>query len=248
MKISIITVSYNSRDTLESACKSLYDQSYKNFEHILIDGASEDDTLMRLNGYKKKIDVLVSEPDRGVYDALNKGLQYCSGDIIGLLHSDDMFAHERALEMVADTFERTGCNATYSDLDFVERNNPDKVVRRWRSGCFDPKRIRHGWMVPHPTLFLSRELCMSNGPFDLTYKTASDYDFMLGIMQRPDLNVEYIPEVLVRMRMGGISTKNIGSVIRKSREDLQIMQQRGLPRPWIALAYKNLSKIPQFLG
>jgi len=245
LKISVVTAVFNSVSTIDQAIRSVESQVGANVEHIVVDGASSDGTLAILLDRRESISVLVSEPDHGIYDALNKGIALATGDVVGFLHSDDLYADEHVLARIAAAFENSDVDAVYGDLDYVQRCRPDRVLRQWRSGMFSPRALSTGWMPPHPTLYLRRELYARLGNFDTAYRIASDYEFMLRLLSDPRVKVVYLPEVFVRMRMGGASNRSLSNILRKSREDYKALRSHrvgGL----IALALKNFRKLPQF--
>lgn len=245
MKISVITAVYNNRDTIADALDSTLAQTHANTELIVVDGGSRDGTLDVLRGYNDRLGKLISEPDHGIYDALNKGVRLASGDVVGFMHSDDVFADEKVLAKVALAFADPDVDAVYGDLVYVKKESPDQVVRHWRSGEFAPQKLRRGWMPPHPTLYVRREIYDRLGSFNTDYRIAADYDFMLRLLSQPGVNVAYIPEVLVKMRLGGASNRSLKNVIRKSREDYAALRRNGVGGLG-ALLWKNLSKLPQF--
>lgn len=246
MKISIVTAVYNRERTIAEALASVASQSYRNVEHVIIDGASRDGTLAVVRTFAGPGVVIVSEPDRGIYDALNKGITRASGDVIGLMHSDDIFAHDRVLEKVADAFADPAVDLVYGDLDYVAAADISRVVRHWRSGDFSPRKLRRGWMPPHPTVFARARVFREHGLYDTSYRIAADYEAMLRFFGRAGLRSAYIPEVLVKMRTGGASNRSLAHIMLKSREDLRAMRSNGVGSVGTLLA-KNLSKLPQFL-
>ena len=221
-------------------------QSHLNREHVVIDGASTDGTVALLKAHRAQLGVLVSEPDRGIYDALNKGLAHVGGDVVGLLHADDAFADVSVLARVAEAFADPAVDAAYGDLVYVAREAPDRVIRYWRAEAFRPQRLRWGWMPPHPTLYLRRSLYERFGGFDTRYQIAADYDLMLRMLSQIQGRVEYLPQVLVRMRLGGVSNRSVGKILRKSWEDYQALRANRVGGVG-ALVWKNLSKLPQFV-
>ena len=248
MKISIVTAVYNGIATIGDALASVQGQVGAEVEHVVVDGGSTDGTALYLHEREQQLARLVIERDRGIYDALNKGFfKLSTGDVVGLLHADDVFAHDRVLAHVAQAFAADpAVEAVYGDLQYVRRDEPSKVVREWKSGAFSRERLRWGWMPPHPTLFLRRDLLRRVGPFNLEYRIAADYEFILRVFgQSPDIKVTYLPEVLVRMRLGGESNRSLRNVMRKSREDLRALRAHGVGGVGALLA-KNLSKLPQF--
>ena len=245
--ISIITAVYNNRETLSAALDSILGQTNIHVELVVIDGGSTDGTLEVLRSYEDHLDVLVSEPDHGIYDALNKGIQRASGDVVGFLHSDDLFADPGVLSRIAAAFDDPEVGAVYGDLLYVRKDNPDQVVRYWRSGVFSRRRLGWGWMPPHPTLYVRRHEYERHGLFDTSFRIAADYDFILRLLGREGVVVRYIPEVLVKMRLGGASNRSLRNIVRKSSEDLRALRCNGIGGLG-ALMWKNLSKLPQFLG
>ena len=244
-KISLITVVFNNKDFILDCLNSLASQTYTNFEHIVVDGGSSDGTLEILQANKAKIDVLISEPDHGVCDAWNKGVALSSGDLIGFLHSDDVF-DDHALENIAREFIDKDIDVTYADLVYISRDS-GKVVRRWYAGEFDDKKIDNGWMPPHPTLFVKSDIYKKIGKFDLTYKISGDYLSILRIFKIPNLKTSYIPKFLVKMRLGGVSNKP-SNLIKKAIEDYKALKTVGYSTKAAIYIYikKNLTKIPQF--
>ncbi|MBS9432265.1 glycosyltransferase family 2 protein [Photorhabdus hainanensis] len=245
MKISIITATYNSEKTLADTLLSLEKQTYQNIEYIIIDGASEDNTLMMINKNSTRVTTIISEPDKGIYDALNKGIATATGDIVGFLHSDDLFAYPEAIADIVAMFEKYKCEAVYGDLQYVSKNNINNVVRYWKSGPFYPKKMQYGWMPPHPTFYMKRKLYNKWGGFDLNFKISSDYDSITRYIINHNIKLIYLPKVIIKMRIGGESNRLENTLLR-SKEIIRIMKSRRIFWP-IALIYRNLSKLPQFL-
>jgi glycosyltransferase involved in cell wall biosynthesis len=247
MKISVITAVRNNRDTIAAALDSVLAQSHPDIELVVIDGASTDGTLEVLQQYAPRLQVLISEPDRGIYDALNKGLAHASGDVVGFLHADDFLADRSILAVIAATFADDTLDGVYGDLQYVSKSQPDRIVRQWRSRPFQPVLLARGWMPPHPTLYLRREIYRRFGGFDTSYHIAADYDFMLRILCSGELRLHYLPQVLVRMRTGGASNRSLRNLLHKSREDWRAIRRHRVGGLRTLLA-KNLSKLPQFFG
>ena len=244
MKISIITATYNSYPAIIDCIKSVARQSLKP-EHILIDGGSKDMTLGTIKN-SNSVSKHISEPDKGIYDALNKGIKLATGDIIGFLHSDDLLASNDIFEKISETFEETKADVVYGDLVYVDKEDTEKVIRYWKSKSFKAGLLKRGWMPAHPTVFAKKEVYEKLGLFDLSFKIAADYDLMLRIFQDQGLKFIYLPEVITRMRIGGASNKSIKNIIKKSTEDYRAIKKNGLPLSAWTLALKNLSKLPQF--
>ena len=199
MKVSIITVTYNSADTLQSCIDSVANQSYKNIEHIVIDGNSKDNTLEII---QKNTSVLryISEPDNGLYDAMNKGLKLVSGDVIGILNSDDIYENN---DVISDVVNALGSyEALYTDLCYVDSHDINLVGRYWKSGEYNRKSFKYGWMPPHPTLFLRREVYEKYGDFNLELKSSADYELMLRFLYKEGVEAVYLPKITVKMREG----------------------------------------------
>lgn len=243
--LSIITVVFNRAATVGDAAKSLYAQSFGDFEHVVQDGGSTDETIATLNDIGDPRMRLVSERDSGIYDAINRAVARCTGDYIGLVHSDDMFADEHVLADVVRELERSGADALYGDLDYISAEDPSRVIRRWRAGSWRPGLLKRGWMPPHPTLFIRRSICERFGAYDASFRIAADYDAMVRWFSIPDFKPTYLPQTLVKMRVGGVSNRSLRDVIRKSREDLRVIRTHRLGGIGVILR-KNLSKVGQF--
>jgi glycosyltransferase involved in cell wall biosynthesis len=247
MKISIITVVYNNSEFIEDCINSVLSQSYDDIEYIIIDGASTDGTLEIVKQYAAGIAKIVSEPDRGIYDAMNKGLSLATGEVIGILNSDDFYPHLHVLKRVADMFEANRIDSCYGDLVYVEPHNKAKVARFWRSGPYDKRRFYNGWMPPHPTFFVHRSIYERYGRFDPAFGTSADYELMLRFLLKYEISSAYIPEVLVKMRGGGVSNASVKNRILANRMDRLAWRANGLrPYPW-TLFLKPILKIRQFI-
>lgn len=245
MKISVITVTYNNQETIEQTILSVLNQTYKNIEYIVIDGNSTDKTLKIINKYRNQIALIISEADKGMYDALNKGIMKASGDIIGFLHADDFYPSDKVLEKVEHTFKVYGSQSVYGDLDYVSAENPKKIIRKWKSGKFEYRKLKKGWMPPHPTFFVLRDVYWKYGFFNLNYKIAGDYDLMLRFLGKHKITTAYLPEVLVKMRWGGKSNQSIKNIILKSKEDYHALKNNKVGGLY-SLFLKNFRKINQF--
>ena len=246
IKISIVTATLNCVDTVGDCLASVRAQSYGAREHVVIDGASRDGTVAMLQAHRGELVVLVSEPDGGIYDALNKGIRHASGDVVGFLHADDLYADVDVLSRVAESFADPAVEAVYGDLVYVAKDDTARVIRYWRAGEFRRSRLSWGWMPPHPTLFLRRALHERFGLFDTHYRIAADYDLMLRLLSRLSGQVVYLPQVLVRMRLGGESNRSLRKILLKSREDYWALRDNRIGGLG-ALAWKNLSKLQQFV-
>lgn len=245
MKISVVTAVFNNRATIAGAIDSALAQAGANLELVVIDGGSTDGTLEVLRGYGERIAVFVSEPDGGIYEALNKGISRATGEVVGFLHSDDLFADSSVLVRITRAFGDPAVDAVYGDLLYVKKDTPSQVIRYWRAGNYSPSRLGWGWMPPHPTFYVRRSVYQQLGGFDTSYRIAADYDCMLRFLARGGIRVAYIPEVLVKMRVGGASNRSLSNVLTKSAEDYRALRANGIGGVG-ALVWKNLSKIKQF--
>jgi glycosyltransferase involved in cell wall biosynthesis len=246
LQISVITAVFNRAGTLSEALRSVREQECDNLEHIVVDGGSTDGTLQVIHAHRADLAKIISEPDRGLYDALNKGIRAASGDVVGFMHADDQFASPTALSRIARAFEDPSVDAVYGDLVYVKKHDISQVVRYWRAGQYRRSQLCHGWMPPHPTFYVRRDFYSRFGGFDTRYRIAADYENMLRILWRGRARAAYIPEVLVRMRLGGVSNLSLFNMLQKSREDYAAMRQNGIGGLQ-ALMLKNLTKLPQFV-
>ncbi|MCF7888335.1 MAG: glycosyltransferase [Candidatus Omnitrophica bacterium] len=248
MKISIITVSYNSQDTIEDTIRSVLAQSYKDIEYIIVDGRSSDNTLDIVDKYKDKISNIISEEDSGIYDAMNKGIRAATGDIVGILNSDDLYINTKAISTVVKTIKDKEVDCCWGDLVYVNKYNADKVIRYWKSSEFKEGLFKIGWMPPHPSFFVKREVYDKFGVFDLNFPISADYELMLRFLERHKIEGCYIPEILVKMREGGNSRPSLINTFRANRECHRAQRKNGLKLNSFLIIKKPLSKIKQFLN
>ncbi|MEZ0609195.1 glycosyltransferase family 2 protein [Fibrella sp. WM1] len=246
MNVSIITVVYNGADTIAEAIDSVLAQTYPTIEYIVVDGGSTDGTQAIVAGYGDRISRFVSEPDEGLYDAMNKGIRLATGDVIGILNADDLYRHPDVISRVVDTFEQSGADAVYADLVYAERTNPDRVTRYWQAGDYTPGAFLRGWMPPHPTFFVRAALYRQYGYFSTELRSAADYELMLRLIHKHQILVAYLKEVTVVMRTGGVSNSSVQNRIRANREDRLAWQLNQLKPNWFTLWLKPLRKIGQF--
>jgi len=247
MRISIITVVHNSAGTIKDALASVAAQTHHDLEHIVIDGASTDDTLNIVRSHGSRVTTMVSERDGGIYEAMNKGLALATGELVGFLNADDMFSHAQAVASIARAAEENpDADAVYGDIVYVREDHPDQVLRYWRSGAFAPSKLRFGWMPPHPTFYVRTSCLVGLGNFDNRLRIAADYDFVLRTLSRANARAAYVPDVLVRMRAGGASNRSLAAMLRKSREDLWALRHNRVGGV-LTLLCKNLRKLPQFV-
>lgn len=248
MKISIITVAFNAATTLADTLQSVAAQTHPDVEHIVVDGASTDGTLDIVARHGSHIARLVSEPDKGIYDAMNKGVGLVTGDVVAFLNADDMYAHNDVVADVASIMEQERLDALFGDAVFFDTQNPSRVLRRYNSGRFLPEKLAWGWMPAHPTLFLRREVFERVGPFRTDYKIAGDFDFIARAFWRQPLRYWYLPEILVRMRTGGISTSGWRSTLLLNKEVLRACRENGIPTHWLKLLSKYPFKLLEYFG
>jgi glycosyltransferase involved in cell wall biosynthesis len=246
MKYSIITVSYNSAETIKDTVKSVIGQNYPHIEYIIIDGGSKDKTLAILKEFKKDIDILVSEADKGIYHAMNKGIEKANGDVIGILNSDDLYADESVLKDVAELFKNPENDASYADLVYVDKINTQKVRRKWVSGKYNPGAFEKGWMPPHPTFFVRKSVYEKHGLFNLDFSSAADYELMLRFIHKHKIKIDYLPRVIIKMRVGGQSNISFKNRVLANKEDRKAWEVNGLMPGKLTFIRKPLSKISQF--
>jgi glycosyltransferase involved in cell wall biosynthesis len=247
VKISIITVTYNSAQTLEHTIQSVLLQDYSDVEYIIVDGQSTDDTLSVIRKYRHKIDHFVSEKDEGLYYALNKGIALASGDIIGILHADDFYTGDDVLTGVAETFKINNADAVYADLYYVDKNNTKKIVRKWKSGKYGEGKFLWGWMPPHPAFFVKKEIYQKYGDFNTELRSAADYELMLRFIHKHKIKLAYLPEYIVKMRTGGQSNASLKNRVKANNEDRKAWDLNGIKPYFFTLTLKPLRKIFQFL-
>ncbi len=247
MKISIITVCYNSAATIRDTIESVLSQTYPDIEYIIIDGASTDATMSIVAEYKDRISRIVSEPDQGIYDAMNKGISLASGDVVGILNSDDYYPHSQVLDWVIEKFADSQVDACYGDLQYVDFHDTEKVVRHWGSGSYNHRKFYQGWMPPHPTFFVRSIIYKQYGNFHLDLGSSADYELILRFLLKHKINAVYVPRTLVRMRSGGTSNVSVGNRLQANKMDRKAWDVNGLkPYPW-TLYMKPLRKLGQFL-
>lgn len=203
MKVSIITITYNSESTLIETIDSVLNQTYKDIEYIIVDGASTDDTVSIVHSYKDRISTFISEKDNGLYHALNKGISLATGDIVGILHSDDFYTNHHIIENVVNTFKSTHADAVYADLFYVDKHDTNKIHRKWKSGNYKHGMFLQGWMPPHPTFFVKKSVYEKYGSFNLDLVSAADYELMLRFIHKHQIKMAYLPEFTIKMRVGG---------------------------------------------
>lgn len=247
MKISIITVCYNSAAYIADCLRSVDAQAWPNIEHLIIDGGSSDGTLQVIKGHERSWRRVVSEPDNGIYDAMNKGIRLSSGDVIGFINADDFYASADVLHKVAEVFADSSLGACHGDLCYVDPDLTASIVRYWRSSEFRPGLFLRGWCPAHPTFYVRRNVYERLGAFDLQYKIAADVELMMRFMEVHRIETRYIPEVLVRMRIGGMSNRSWSNVLTQNLEILRALKRHGLEPALIPfLTGKLFSRSKQF--
>ncbi len=246
MTISIITATYNSAATVRDTLSSIASQQYPFIEHIIVDGLSKDNTLEIVKDFPHVARV-ICEKDNGIYDAMNKGVQLATGDIIGILNSDDFYTNPSVLSKVAAAFEDPAVEAVYGDLQYVKVSNVEVVTRTWKSGAYKKKSIYYGWMPPHPTFFVRRQVYDKCGLFNSSLRSAADYELILRVLLKFNVHALYIPEVLVKMRVGGMSNTSLKNRLRAHREDRIAWKLNELKPYFFTLPLKPLRKIFQFI-
>jgi len=246
MKVSVITASFNNSESIVDCIKSVAGQSYKDIEHIVIDGGSSDGTLEHIKEHQCSIFKIVSEPDHGIYHALNKGIRMATGGVIGFLHADDVYSDNDVIETVSNQMEFHGVDSCYGDLLYVNKKNIAKTVRYWKSSPYQEGLFQKGWMPPHPTFFAKKEIYDKYGCFNTEFRIAADYELMLRLIGKNKITTHYIPEVLIKMRTGGESNKSLKNLLLKTSEDYRALKENEPANKYYALFMKNISKLPQF--
>ena len=266
MKVSIITVCYNSARTIADTIISVQRQTYKDIEYIVVDGNSTDGTVEIVKQFlhstkdvkpddkqgsakgasQSVITKFLCERDEGIYDAMNKGLALATGDIIGVLNSDDFYCADDIIEHVVLGFQTENTDCLYGDLNYVDSEDKNKIVRKWRSGSFRRENFFKGWMPPHPTFFVKKSCFERFGTFDTQFKSASDYELMLRFLFKESCSAQHLPKVMIHMRAGGVSNVSLNNRIRANREDRLAWKINGLKPKWFTLLRKPLSKLRQY--
>ena len=247
MKISVITVDFNAVDTIEDTIKSVMAQDYRDIEHIVIDGGSTDGTMDVVNQYREYLAMVMSEPDNGIYDAMNKGIDLATGDIIGNLNADDWYADNAVISRVANAFsENTDMDAIYGDIVYVTKNKPHRVVRYWQSQPYEEGLFEKGWMPAHPSFFVKREIYSRLGKYDLDLQIQSDFELTMRFMAVNKIKTLYLPGVMVKMRMGGVTNNRISNVIKGKLEAYKECRKNGLHVTRFFMVRKVVERVPQF--
>jgi glycosyltransferase len=246
MKVTIITVTYNAATYLQNCIDSVVGQTYPDIEHIIVDAASTDGTVEIIRNYENHVTKWVSEKDRGMYDGINKGMQMATGEIIGILNSDDVLASKDVVEAIVKCFEQNKVDSVYGDLVYVDKVNTRKVVRYWKGFTYRRFRFCYGWMPAHPTFYFKSHLLKDLGGYESHYFTAADYEFMARYLYKHRISAKYLNKLIVKMRVGGQSNRNLQSRLRANRRDYLAMKKNQIPFPFIASILKPLSKLHQY--
>ncbi|MCL2682906.1 MAG: glycosyltransferase [Bacteroidales bacterium] len=250
MKISIITVCYNSEKYIRSAIESVLNQTYSNIEHILVDGASKDTTMDIVKSYEPLFGgrmKWISEKDNGIYHAMNKGIALTTGDIVGILNSDDFYANNTILEKVERCFQEKNTDAVYGDLVYVHADKIEKIQRYWKSKNYKKNAFRWGWMPPHPAFFVKKDVYEKHGPFNTNFSSAADYEFMLRVIHKEQIKLAYLPEILIKMRAGGESNQSLKNRLHGNSEDCEAWKINGLQPYWFTRYLKPMRKFSQYI-
>ena len=246
MKISIITATFNSAQTISDCIASVNNQIYKNIEHIIIDGASKDNTVDIIKSMPNRVFKLISEPDKGIYDAMNKGISYANGDIIGILNSDDYYKEFAVIEKIVRLFEKCKTDCVYANIDYVDPNNGDKIIRKWVSGAYRLNSFKKGWHPAHPAFFVKKEIFDKYGKYDLSYELAADFELMLRFVEKYQISNCYLPESIINMRLGGATNKNLRNILKQNMECFKAFKKNNLDVSVFYPIFRLLPKIHQF--
>jgi glycosyltransferase involved in cell wall biosynthesis/GT2 family glycosyltransferase len=246
IKVSIITVVLNNQLFIDEAIRSVLSQSYSNIEYIVVDGGSTDGSIDIIKGYQDKISAFISEPDSGPYDAMNKGIEMATGEVIGFLHADDFYSQDDVIAKMVYCLQEPDTDSVYSDLEYVSRKDKNLVIRKWKAGLFNTKSFYKGWMPPHPTFFVKKSIYKLLGGYNIKLKSSADYELMLRMLCLHGIKAAYIPEVLVKMRVGGQSNRSFANRVKAHLEDRKVWKMLGLKPRWYTLWMKPLQKIKQY--
>lgn len=247
MKVSLITVSYNTANTIKDTIESVVSQDYEDIEYIIVDGASTDGTQEIVASFDEGVSKFISEPDKGLYDAMNKGLALATGDLVGILNADDFYASTQVISKVVAEIQASGADALFADLVYVNDGELDKVVRFYPGKGFTPPKMLSGNMPPHPTFFVKKSFYDEHGGFDTSYQICADFDVMVRYFHKANGSFTYLPEVIVRMRTGGSSTQGLSSTLTINKEMLKACRKYGLKTSLPRIYSKYPKKILQLL-
>lgn len=246
MKISIITVCYNAAGTLVDTLDSVAAQTYADIEHVVVDGGSTDGTVELVKNHGQRVSNWVSEPDRGIYDAMNKGVAMATGDVVGILNADDVYADDAVLTQVADVFADPAIDACYADLVYVDQCDSSKIVRYWKSQAYEDGLFERGWMPAHPTFFVRKAVYEKFGGFDLSFPRQADFELTMRFLAIHKIKSVYVPKIWVKMRVGGVSNNSVRGVIKGNLEAYRACRKNALNVGIFFIPRKILSRLPQF--
>jgi len=246
MKVTIVTVVLNCADYIGDCIRSVISQDYEKLEHIVVDGGSTDGTLSVIDNYKAHISCLLSECDGGNYEALNKGIKLATGDLIGILNADDLLAGIHVVSSIVACAKQNGCDAVYANLNVIKRSDKTRVIRRWRSKQYVRRDLEMGWMPPHPTLFVRKEILSENTGYSRKYGCSGDYDFILQLFYHQNIKAIFLDELVVCMRSGGLSNGSLAKMWRTLRNDYRVLVNNRIPNAWLAVILKRIRKAGQF--
>lgn len=247
MKVSIITVVFNGADTIRDCIESVLSQTYPQVEYIVVDGQSTDGTVELVRSFGDRITRFISEPDKGLYDAMNKGIGLATGDVIGILNADDLYKDDQVITDIVQTMQQTNSDAAYGDLVYVDQQNLDRVTRYWRAGKYREGAFLWGWMPPHPTFFVRRWVYEQYGLFTLRFRSAADYELMLRFVHKYKIKISYLARTLIMMRTGGVSNRTLDNRLNANQEDREAWKMNGLRPYFFSLWLKPLLKVKQFI-
>ena len=247
MKVSVITVVYNGVDTLRDCIESVLGQTHPNLEYIVVDGGSTDGTVNLVKRYGDRVTRFISESDKGLYDAMNKGIGLATGEVIGFLNADDLYRHHDVVKHVVERLVQTGVDAVYSDMIYVDRTDLSKIKRYWSSGIYKHGAFLWGWMPGHPSFFARKQVYNQYGGFRLDLKSSADYELMLRFIHKHRISLAYLPETTIVMREGGVSNVSLSNRIRANREDRLAWKLNGLRPYFFTLLLKPLRKLIQLV-
>lgn len=246
MKVSVITAVLNCAPYISACIDSIFKQKHKEIEYIIIDGNSTDGTVSIIKGYAQKVHYFISEPDNGFYGALNRGINMATGDVIGILNADDVLADADVITAVVENFKNNSCDAVYGNLHYTHRNDLNQVIRRWQSNSYSRNAFKFGWMPPHPTIYIRKEIYLKHGTYSLDYGHSSDYELILRFFYKHQINTVYVDRLFVKMRMGGLSNSTYKQLFKACSADYRAMIFNGVPLPVVAVVAKKLRKLEQY--
>ncbi|MBC7384394.1 MAG: glycosyltransferase [Bacteroidia bacterium] len=246
MKVSIITTVLSNRKCLSDAMESVLNQVHDDIEYIIVDGGSTDGTVELIRSYGNKVTKFLTEPDEGMYDALNKGIQMATGDIIAIINSDDFYVNRHVISQVVHAFEEHKCDAVYSNLYYISNTDKEKIIRTWDAGRYHYDSFYKGWMPPHPAFFVKREVYQKYGSFNTRLKLSADYELMLRFILKHKIKIYYLPKFFIKMRVGGNSNRNLTNRLKANMEDREAWKINKIKPGFFTLLLKPFSKIFQY--